>query len=241
MVTRCRQLVLVAIVLGSFGCRDIDTVIPKDESKWETDLKPVVSKLSDDDKHLFTGYVARMKLASALAGGAGIPDGTTIAKAIGEQKAWLEARKAKEGEEEALKAKVDAERQATIAALSESVTMVLQSWRHTPPDIHNHRFDDTFDVVVAIQNKSAKGIKGVQGELTLKDTFGDVITKIRFRVEENIAPGATFVWNGSKELNQFNPEDKRLMNLVDGKFTSKAVPTGLVFADGATVKAPEDP
>ena len=229
---------LILVCLG-IGCRDVDTVIPKDLSKWDTDLKPAVAKLSDEDKHLFTGYVMRMKLTSALSGVGVIPEGTTIAKGISDQKAWLEIRKAQKAEEDALKAKVDTERQAMITTLNKSVTMVLQSWGQSPKDIHNHKFRDTFDFNVAVQNKSAKAIKGIQGDVTIKDTFGDIITVLKFSIEEDIAPGASYVGEFSKELNQFKSADVRLMNLEEGKFTSSAVPVAVVFADGTTVKAPD--
>ncbi|MDF3840068.1 hypothetical protein P3W85_45175 [Cupriavidus basilensis] len=82
-------------------------------------------------------------------------------------------------------------------------------------------------------------MKGVKGAIALKDTFGERIRTITFRVEETIAPGATYVWSGSKELNQFSDEDKRLMRLEDEKITSEVVPIAIVFGHGASIKAPD--
>lgn len=227
----------LAVVLAACG-KPTDTVVPADESKWEKDLKPSVQKLSEEDRKFFAGYVARKKL-SLVFGGGGIPEGVTIGKAIEEQKAWISEQQAKEAEELALKAKVEAERAAAVKAMRTSVTMVLQGWKVVAADFRNNRFDNTFLVDVAIQNKSDRAMKGVKGAIALKDTFGAPIQTIHFQAEEDIGPGATFVWSGSKKLNQFMDEDKRLMNLQDGKFTSEVVPTAIVFADGSVIKSPD--
>ena len=78
---------LIAVMLA--GCNNhYDQRIPADLSKWETELKPHVAKLPEEEQKLFASYAIRVTMTQAF-GGKGIPEDMTIGGAIEEERKWI--------------------------------------------------------------------------------------------------------------------------------------------------------
>ena len=218
------------------------TVIPSDLQKWDT-IADSVKKLSDEDKSLFTGYAMRMTIGSALAGGkGGIPPGTTIGDAIQLQKEFLDKQKQEEAQADLLKAKVQAERAADVAKLNNVAIVALAGLEVLPKNYDAGRFSDRLDLLLAVQNRTAKAISGIKGALVFKDQFGTEITTMNLSLDEDIAAGASRSISGyGKDINQFEDTDTKLAVTPLEKMHVTFVPQMIVFADGTNMGAPDAP
>ncbi len=88
--------VVVLLALGTFAAYRFfnnpnRTVIPTDTAKLDKELVPTLAKLSNDDKRLAAGYLARTKIGELFGGREAIPSGLTLAQAIKEQRSWEQA------------------------------------------------------------------------------------------------------------------------------------------------------
>ena len=238
MKSTTKVLVLGAIVLALNGCsKPTDAVIPTDPSQWGGgQFANQVKSLSEQDKALLMTYLMRHKLGEAF-GGKQIPIGTTVGQALDEQKNWAQQQAAEEAAQQQLKRQMDEQKAAAAAQLGKTITLAFLGERYSPADYSNGKYDNEFVVDIGVKNAGDKAIKGVRAELTLKNTFGDVISTTRLNIEDTVDPGQTYHWTGSRRLNQFDDEDKKLMNLQDGQFTADLRPTMVVYADGTKVGA----
>jgi len=81
--------------------------------------------------------------------------------------------------------------------------------------------------VVEIDNKSDKTIRALSGVITVKDVFGEVVKKMSYQMDEDIAPGKSTNEVYIK-LNLFNQNDQKLITL--SKFSSTFEPEQ-IFVD----------
>jgi hypothetical protein len=216
------------------------TIIPTDPQKFDT-ISDSVKALSDEDKSLFTGYVVRMTIGSALSGDkGGIPPGTTIGDAIRLQKEFLEKQKQNEAEADLLKAKVQAERTAEVAKLNGAATVALAGLEVQPKNYEAGRFSDRLSLLLAVQNRTAKAISGIKGALDFKDQFGTEIETLNLSLDEDIPAGAARPITGyGKDINQFEEADNKLAVTPLAKMHVTFVPDMIVFADGTKMGIPD--
>ena len=226
----------VVVLCAFLGACDkpTDAVLPTDSNQWTVEFTQKLKGLGDDEKQLLTGYIIRMKMAQVL-GGSGIPVGTTVGQAIAYQKQWIAEKKAEEEAAAQLKQQLEAKQAAAEAELRKTIILTFLSQRYIPSNWHIQRYDDFLEIRIGIKNNGPKTLKGVRGKLVIKNTFGDIITKTRLNIEENISPGNEYVWTGGRKLNKFLDEDQKLMNLENGKFSIDVQPTLAVYDDGSTV------
>lgn len=211
-------------------------MIPTDLSKLDGEFTEKVKSLSDDDKQLLATYLARVKIGEAF-GGKPMPVGLTVGQALEDQKKFVAQKAAEAAEQERLKKQIEEEKAAAAEKLSKTVVLAFLGHKFVPSDFMNGRYDDRFVVEVGVKNAGDKPIKGVKGDLVIKNTFGEVVAQTTLSIEETIPPGNQVTWTGSRKLNKFNDEDKKLMGLEDGKFSTELRPTMVVYADGTTVGA----
>ena len=233
-------LLLIAVTACS-GPRD--TPLPKDISKMDS-IKPAIEKLSQDERELVAGYVMRHTIGATFGAAFGvkadpIPDGMTIGKAIDEQRGFVEKQKAEVAAKKLEKEKADASRKA----LADQMAQVL-SVRLTGIELHKASYRD-FDVenyiklTIEFDNKGSKAIAGVKGIATFKDKFGDTVSELPIKVEQEIPAGKNITVRLSKRFNQFDAEDRRLAN-QDATTTNFTVsPEVVLFADGTKFEAPK--
>lgn len=106
-----RALFIVLIAAITACSNPKDTPVPKELTKIGT-IKPQLEKLTEEERDLFSQYVVRTTIGSALGaafGGkepVGIPNGMTIGKAIEEQKKFISEKQSEETKQKLLKEKL---------------------------------------------------------------------------------------------------------------------------------------
>ena len=125
-----------------------------------------------------------------------------------------------------------------MRAMDDVLTVALTGKKVVPQDMEARRYHDTIAITVAFQNKSAKSLTGVKGQLVFKDIFGDTIKSAGLKVDDEIGAGKTYVWNGSMEINQFMSSDTKLAGIPQEKLKTVWEPETYLFGDGTSLKAP---
>jgi hypothetical protein len=228
-------LVLLAMLTGC--SRPAEVVIPSDASTWDKELAPAVKQLNEEDRKLATGFIMRAKMGEVF-GGKGIPFGTTLGDAIAQQKTWLAEQAEAERKAAALKADVE-KQQATYAAKvagAVTVSLVAKEARFKNYDVG--RYSDQQVFKIAVKNTSDKPIVGVSGKIEFVDVFDKVVGAVGFGISEKLDPGASTVWTGSRDYNQFLDTHRAVWNLEDGKYKTRFKPDAIVYADGTKLESP---
>lgn len=222
---------LLAIAIALQGCGNpTNAVIPTDSSKWETELATTMKKLEPEDRAKVAGYLMRAQ-AGAVFGAKGIPPGTTIGDAIIDQDKWEAEQTKIAAKEEALRRKLQAERDATLEKLHKAVTVTLLAKLELPRSYQAGRYSDYQEFIVGVENNSEKTVIGVAGEIKFIDIFDKEVGSVNFRISEKIEPGKVARWEGGRDYNQFIDSHKAVWNLENGKYKTKFIPETVVFAD----------
>ncbi len=234
-----KQLIVVLFALSIAACSNPqDKVIPTDMSKWETDLKPSVEKLGEEDKKVFTAYLMRAKLGETF-GGKKMPDGITIGKAIEEQKRWADEQAKREAEAKALKEKLEQERATLRKQVDEMLTVTVVQLKLEKGSFESGNIIDRQLIKLGFQNKGTKDIMGIKGEVKFIDIFDKEVASVLFSYDGGLKAGTSSTWTGSRNYNQFLQEHKALANLKEGKYKTRFEPEIIVFADGSKLVVKE--
>jgi len=231
-------VVLIATVVLCGCSKPTDNVIPTDISTWDKELAPALKKLPDADREKVATYLMRAKMGEVF-GGKGIPPGTTIGQALEAQKKWDAEQEAKRAEEEALRKKLEQEREAVLKQLNNAVTATLIAKRELPKNYDAGRYSEYQEFRIGVQNNSDKAVVGVAGEIKFIDVFDKEVGAVNFRISENIEPGKSVTWTGGRDYNQFLDMHRAVWNLEEGKYTTKFEPSMVVFKDGTKLTVPE--
>lgn len=223
-----RTVVLCSLVAFA-GCSDPHgMVLPRDANSFDAKARENLQKLPESERETLARYMIRHLIGS----GGAVPEGTTVAEALVEQRGVEEAAAVREKEEAALKASVERDQAAARAVLSAAVSVVLVEKTFLPADINVRRYRGETDLKVAYSNKSTKTVAGVKGALVFKNLFGDPITRVGIAMTDAVEPGKTVVWEGSTEYNQFEQKDHELAFTPVEKMKVEFEPAMVVFADG---------
>lgn len=234
----CATLLVLSFSVLTGCSNPKSTVIPKDVSKWDTELKPAIEKLADEEKGLFAGYLMRAKLGEAFGGG-GIPDGMTVGKAIETQKEWIAKTGSKDKESKALREKLEQERLVLRKQVDELLTVTVLSLKIEPADFQSGKPFDRQMLKLGFQNKGKKDILGVMGSVHFIDIFDKDIGSVSFKYDDGIKAGATATWSGGRRYNEFLPEHRAIAGLSKGKYMVKFEPEMVIFADGSKLEVKE--
>lgn len=102
-----------------------------------------------------------------------------------------------------------------------------------PADIMNGRYAPFCEINLHVTNNTDKPIQGIQGELTAKDLFGELIIVIDWDITgQIIQPGATVDYTGyGMEINEYIDEQQKLFATAfeDMQFSYKE--SKIVYAD----------
>ena len=123
--------------------------------------------------------------------------------------------------------------------MNEAVVVAVTSKKFLPSDIYAQRYEDRIQLRIAFENKSGKELKGVKGAVEFRDLFGDEVSTIRIAVDDPIAAGQTYVWEGSKRANKFDHGDTKLANTPLEKLKVRWIGHTYLFADGSELRAPD--
>ncbi len=221
------------------GCsKPTDAVVPTDPKQWDGEFAQKVKNLSEADKGLLAAYLLRTQLGEVL-GKQGMPVGTTVGQAIDAQRQWIAEQDAKKAAAQRLKAEIEAKQAAAAAELSKTIVLTFVGQRYLPRNLDAGQIDNRLSVQIGVKNLGAKAIKGVRLQLAFKNTFGEVISKTPLSIEHAIPPGGEYVWKGVRKINEYIDEDRKLMDLEDGQFSTEMQPTMVVYADGSTIGSPD--
>lgn len=239
-------ILLCSIVLAACS-GPMDTPLPRDLDKMES-IKPAMEKLTSEERELATGYIVRHTIGAKLGGlfggkeGPEIPEGMTIGKAIEEQRKFKADAATEEAKQQALKAKLQAEREAAMKPMREAITVTLVSKKI----ITEHGYggivmDENLKVTFGYKNNTDKDIAGVKGHVSVKDLFGDEISGFLISNDNTIKAGQTATWTGSRSVkfSLGNNKDRKLAELGDDKFKVVWDPQMIVFKDGTKLAVPD--
>ncbi|WP_429023793.1 hypothetical protein [Aeromonas allosaccharophila] len=240
-----KKSIVLAVILSSTltGCWQSDpkgTVLSSDISTWKTDssLEAAVKKLSDEDKKLLSAYAMRVTMGQAF-GGTGIPQGATIGSAIDAQKSWEEAQRQAKAQQDALAAEVQKKQLESLKEMNGALTTSLLKFAYVPANTDAQQYSDFFEVQIAFKNNTQDKIIGVRGVVVFKDVFGDTIKSINLSNDGDIQAGATVIYNGTMDYNQFMDDDKKLRNTDKSKLIFEWIPDTYLFDGGKRLEMPK--
>ncbi|MFW2830955.1 hypothetical protein [Sphingomonas sp. ID0503] len=229
--------VLVASALALTACNSV-TKEALPTSADDPKLAEIGKRLDDEQKKLLLGYLMRREMAKAF-GGQELADGAgTVGDAIEAQRKWAANLTESQQKAEALKAEVEQKRKALAEQIGKTVTVAFINAEFHPSSFETERYEDYESLSFAVQNLGAKSIKALKGEAVFIDTFGDVFVRVPMQFEESIDPGEKKIVELGMEINKFMDNDKKVMQ-IDGSKKFRFEPEQIVFADGSTIKAPQ--
>jgi len=245
---RVSLVVLVCSILLVACSGPKDTPLPRDLDKIES-IKASMEKLTPDERELAAGYIMRHTIGAKLGGlfggkeGPGIPEGMTLGKAIDEQRKFKADVALEEAKQQALKVKLEAEREAALKPMREAITVTLVSKKiATERGYSGMVMDENLEVTFGYKNNTDKDVSGVKGRISTKDLFGDEISAFQISNDSTIKAGQTATWSGSRSVrfSMGSNKDRKLAELGDDKFKVVWEPQAIVFSDGTKLAVPEN-
>lgn len=244
---RILTILLVSIVLAACSGPK-DTPLPRDLDKMDT-IKPAMEKLTPEERELAAGYIMRHTIGAKLGGlfggkeGPGIPEGMTLGKAIEEQRKFKADAAIEEAKQQALKAKLQAEREAAQKQMREAVTVTLVSKKL----VTEHGYsgivtDENLQVVFGYKNNTDRDVAGVKGYVSVKDLFGEEISGFLISNDNTIPAGQSATWTGSRSVRFAlgDNKDRKLAELGEDKYKVVWEPEMIVFKDGTKLTTPKE-
>lgn len=224
-----------------------NTVIPQDVEQMAA-IKPELEKLTPEEQQLAAAYILRVTLVSKMAGafggkeGPGIPQGTTLGKAVDLQRAFVAEQKAEEARQAELKAQLEARREAAMKPLREAVTVTLVSKSIETDRRHGITMDELLLVDFGYRNNTSKDIAAVKGYVSVQDLFGDEISGFAISNDSTIPAGQSVIWQGSRSVrfSTSKGDDRKLASLDESKYKVVWTPEAVVFVDGSTLALPDE-
>ena len=231
------KLLYSFVALLLVACNSVNDE-PLPQSADDPVLAKVAENLDDDEKKLLVGYLMRREMAKTF-GGQTLPDGAkTVGEALKAQKDWVSNLSESQQKAEALKTEVQEKRKAVADQIGKTVTVAFISAEFVPSSFESGVYEDSEYLTFAVQNLGAKPIKALKGEAIFIDTFGDEYVRVPMQFEEAVAPKEKKTIELGMEINKFMDEHKKIMQLDSAKkFRFEA--DQIVFADGSTVKGPD--
>jgi hypothetical protein len=239
VVTAAIRLLLLGFALVLLACSDPrDTTIPTDPARWDTDLRPITDRLSQDDRRLVSAYVAR-KRAEAAQTGAALPSGVTVRQAIQEERDYQQAdtaRRVASREQQDQQDRVRRDYEAQVKAI---LPMTLVAKQVAPPDLSTGSRAERATLVLELRNVGLRDIAAFRGTLRLSDNFQGVsLRTLQVSYEEPIAAGASVQWEVLALLDPFITTDLRLKNTDVPQIAVTLLPEFIGFTDGTRLEMP---
>lgn len=230
---------LIAVAIALTACtKPTEAIIPSDMAQQKEFAEKVVAKLSEEEKQLYLGWLARRSLASAFSEAHAIPEGTTVANALADQREWLAKQEAAKAEELRLTQEREAAKAKALEELNAAIKITFAGKEVLPKNYRAGRYRDQQAYHISAQNMSDKAIKGVKGKLTFIDIFGKPIRSLDFELTENIQPSEKIDWTGTSDINEFIAEQVKISTLEADQYTTTIEPLMIVFSDGSRLSAP---
>lgn len=234
------QMLLTILILS--GCNDPNNIVLGiDPTKQLTEDS--IKKLSEEDRILLAQYLIRNELAKITNTSISLA-GKTVGEVIKEAKELKQHEIIQAKLDEEVKAKVQAEREQISNIIQSSANVVVTGKLVQPKNYENNQYDDLLLFQYNIENKSAKGIKQVNGSILVTDMIGDLVGTLYINMSFStpIKPGKslnTDLGIGWK-INPFlNGDIERIASKDESTIHAKFVPDAIAFDDGEIIKLPE--
>ena len=232
--------VLLAVLTGCHNPKNTELPAKVDQLP---SIQEDVSKLPDEDRALLASYVMRSMLSQGLMEGASgnthIPPGTTIGKAIADQREFMKHQDAENKRQEQLKSELQKKQDVQTAQMRNAVTVTVVS-KSIEPEIGYSGIvtDENLVVEFGYRNNTLKNIAGVKGTISIVDLFGDEMSVFNVSNDDTIKVGESSVWRGSRSVRYSfgNKHDRKWAELSDDKYKVVWKPDTIVFEDGTQIK-----
>ena len=126
----------------------------------------------------------------------------------------------------------------SIPVRDDEVVVTVTNKSNLPQDINAGRYSDRIEITFDVLNRSDKVIKGVQGNLSICDLFGEEILKINCDFTGNSIPvgGSITVDDMGMEINQFMDSHVKFYNTDFSDLQFEYEVTNIVYDDGLGMK-----
>jgi hypothetical protein len=113
-----------------------------------------------------------------------------------------------------------------------TATLISKTFHESNPQAGD--FEDAILIGISFRNETGKDVRAFDGVLTFTDLLDNKVISSSFAINEPIAAGQTYRWDGSLDYNQFMDQHQRL-RAEDTKNLKLQLKVGKVlFADGKT-------
>lgn len=215
-------LTIVIIVGCSKDIKDYKISEMNDEIR-----ERVKKELTDEEQELLKGGAVVFALSM---GG----DSTKIAqsnKTIGnliEDQRKLKNKLQKEKEEKEAKARQDSIDRANLISEMNDHAMI----KVLDKGYIKQGYEDYISLEYQVENKSDKTINGVKFIIEMTNMFDEDLGRYSISIDDPIKSKSNFKKTGYWDYNQFDKENKRLLNTDFDKITFNAYPYMIIFDDG---------
>ena len=129
----------------------------------------------------------------------------------------------------------DTEMEASKAQEQEDVTVTVTDKTVTPMDYDQWIYSNYANFVFEITNHTVKDIQGIQGDLEIKDLFGEKIMTVSCDFTGSIIPAGETVTNDelSLECNAFIESEAKVYNEDYEDLQFQYIVSQIVFTDGS--------
>jgi len=174
----------------------------------------------------------------------GIPRGTTIGKAIAEQKMVEGDERKREQAKEDLLAKLRADNEASIDAMRQAATLSVskKTVSRQVGGFFSQKTVQSTETTLNIRNNTGKDIAGVKGTLDIVDQFGNSIGTFNVHCLEIIRAGTMLETPGDFDAKYSRNEDnkKKFLSTEGNQLKDVWSPKMIVFADGSKLEKRSD-
>jgi hypothetical protein len=204
-------------------------------------IKPVMERLSQEERELLTAYLIRHTIGSAFDAAFGqksapIPDGMTVGMAIAEQRAFVEKMRIEEEANRIKKEKAIAVRKSITDQLTQVLSIRLVDIKTEGP--LGFSTAKRVTLFFEAENKGQKAIIGIKGDGLFMDRFGDKIGETAIKVEASFAPGKVIKFTAREYAGGFSTENMKLAGASASNTSFSFSPSVVLFEDGSKIESP---
>lgn len=245
-------ITMLGIFLLSACTSPKDTPLPENIEDPEafTAIRPVLDKLSSEERDLAQKYFFRRLMGAAIAPAFGVvmdpqPKGMTVGDAIEAQKSYdarvvIESQKqaAADAQRKAEKIKAESSRRAMLEEIKSFLAINLTEIVFHKADYVSGDIHDQITFAISVENKGSKSIVGLKGNLAFKDKFGDMIYNNNMKTTQKILPKQITEIELAVNYNRFMADDVKLAGSSIEDLDMIFTPTIILFEDGSKFEIP---
>lgn len=238
------RYILYGLFTLMLGCTDPSNILLGSEPlKQIGEQGELFSKLPEEDRKLLVAYLTTIEMGKTLNAATPIATGKTVKEVLIDAQKWkvdLDANavieKQKEEEVVKLRNKILEEQKAITNKINQSVTVAITSKR-----ISKNDYSELLMLTYAIENKTDKVIRQLNGRIIFKDLVGDVIGELPVVIKEIIKPAQILNTDTGSGWRINKYRNKIIEHIAYEDFDTmhaNFLPTAIAFDDGETLIAP---